>query len=58
MLLALVAVHTVPHAPQSVMVVLRSVSQPFLPMPSQLPNPVEHDGTQLLAMQELPPLTA
>lgn len=35
-----VPLHTVPHAPQLLVLVLVLVSQPLLALPSQLPNPV------------------
>jgi hypothetical protein len=47
--------HTFPQAPQEVVVLERSVSQPSTLLPLQSPKPAEHTGTQALAEQEVEP---
>jgi hypothetical protein len=47
--------HTVPHPPQFVALVVVLVSQPFAALPSQLPKPALHVGTQALAVQVVLP---
>jgi hypothetical protein len=47
--------HTVPHAPQLLVVELRLVSQPLLRLASQLPQPLAHAGVQTPATQEVVP---
>jgi hypothetical protein len=48
-------VHALPQVPQWLVVFVTLVSQPLLALPSQLPNPGLHDGTQEPAMQAVPP---
>jgi hypothetical protein len=47
--------HTLPHVLQLLTFVFRFVSQPFDPMPSQLPNPVLHEGTQFPELHAVVP---
>jgi hypothetical protein len=42
---ALAKLHTFPHVPQLFTLFVRFVSQPFAPLPSQLPRPEPHDET-------------
>ena len=37
--------HTIPHEPQFMALLRMFVSQPFIAMPSQLPNPASHEPT-------------
>jgi len=51
-------VHDVPHVPQCVVVFVRFASQPFGPLPSQLPKPALQDGTHEPEVQRFVPFTA
>jgi hypothetical protein len=52
----LTAPHTVPHAPQWLVLTWVLVSQPLEAMPSQLAYPVAHTGTHAPATHEVVPL--
>jgi hypothetical protein len=49
-------VHAIPQPPQLVMLVLKFASQPLLALPSQLPKPALHVGTQTPVVQVVDPL--
>jgi hypothetical protein len=51
----LALVQVTPHAPQLVVEVVRSASQPLLPTPSQSSNPAEQVGVQTPLVQLVEP---
>jgi hypothetical protein len=49
--------HALPHAPQCSRLVKRSVSQPFVGLPSQSPQPGSQEGTHWFGSQKKPEQT-